>query len=561
MYLHKRIHYFLGVMLLIFLVSCSTVKPPTATFYSNPQEITNGQSTFLVWEVQNAENTLIQILENGIIIDSKKNITGSISENKSVKPNRTSNYELKILRDDIVVERKTATVIVKMPPPKDTVPPPKPIVEEKNSTESRYLKGTVNYQNVKDKSQLRVAINTIDIQGYPKQVRLYCTVQDQFGNHVANLAPPYNYQNKTFWKSIIEQRKDKSETISSFAVEEVRSEDAPAFASVLVADYSGSMVNDIDNLEKALQTSVQYIRPAKDFYSVIQFDDRIRKSINFTQNPSDISSIIPFSSLGRYTAFYSAAYSAAKSSLQTLPNAPDIQKVAILFTDGIDNSSFLESADDVINMARKENVTIFIIGYADADRRILESIAQQTGGKSYFPASSDELPNIYEDIYRFLKVHYIITYTTTKSTLRTDVTLVTLPDATKELKTMKSYFPEPQQIEEKRRYEIAIFKPNSSATEDGFDDTFMQIVKILNDKPDKMIEIYAHTDSRGSASANKALSQKRARYVANILIKKGVSPKRIRKIEGKGEENLYHKDDEKTPWKQRENRRCEISFI
>lgn len=557
MYLHKRIQSFVGAMLVIFVYSCSTVKPPKATFYSNPQEITNGQSTFLVWEVQNAENTLIQILENGIIIDSKKNITGSISENKSVKPNKTTNYELKILRDDIIVERKTATVIVKMPPPKDTLPPPKPIVEEKNSTESRYLKGTVNYQNVKDKSQLRVAINTIDIHGFPKQVRLYCTVQDQFGNHVANLAPPYNYQNKTFWKSIIEQRKDKLETISSFTVEEVRSEDAPAFASVLVADYSGSMVNDIDNLEKALQTSVQYIRPAKDFYSVIQFDHRIYQSVDFTQNPKNISSIIPFSSLGKITAFYSAA----KLSLQTLSNSPDIQKVAILFTDGIDNASLLDNADDIVNEARQENIKVFIIGYAAADKRILESIAQQTGGKSYFPASSDELPNIYEDIYRFLKVHYIITYTTTKSTLRTDVTLVTLPDATKELKTMKSYFPEPQQIEEKRRYEIAIFKPNSSATEEGFDETFMLIAKILNDKPDKMIEIYAHTDSRGSASANKALSQKRAQYVANILIKKGVSPKRIRKIEGKGEENLYHKNDEKTPWMQRENRRCEISFI
>ncbi len=552
MYQKKRFPYIIATIAILFLSSCSTIQPPVVNFSSYPEEIIVGEGSKLSWVISNAELTTVQISENGVIIDSKKNVVGSISESKVVNPKKTSNYELKVIRDDIVVERKTTTVIVKMPPPKDTIPPSKPIVEEKNTTSTQYLKGVINYDNVKNKDNITIAINTIDIKSYPQTVQLYCTVQDEFGNHVANLAPPYNYRNKSFWQSVIEQRKDKSENITSFSVKEVRTDDAPPFASILVADYSGSMENDIDNLEKALKTSVRYIRPQKDFYSLVQFDHNAFQTVPYTQNPSDITNIKPFSEFKGATAFYTAT----QLCLQTLRNAPNIQKVAILFTDGIDNASFLDNADDIVKEARRENIRVFIIGYAAADKRILQQIAEQTGGKAYFPQKSDELTDIYEEIYRFLKVHYIITYTTTKSTLRTDVTLKTVSG-----QAMKSYFPEPQRIEGNRIYQIALFKPNSSAPEDGFDETFIQIVKILNDKPDKMIEIYAHTDSRGSASGNKGLSQKRAQFIANILIKKGVNPKRIRKIEGKGEDQLLHKNDEKIPWMQRENRRCEIKFI
>lgn len=55
-----------------------------------------------------------------------------------------------------------------------------------------------------------------------------------------------------------------------------------------------------------------------------------------------------------------------------------------------------------------------------------------------------------------------------------------------------------------------------------------KLVETLNDNPNVVIELRAHTDSRGSALANVELSQKRAQSVVNYLIEKGIQPARLR---------------------------------
>lgn len=55
-----------------------------------------------------------------------------------------------------------------------------------------------------------------------------------------------------------------------------------------------------------------------------------------------------------------------------------------------------------------------------------------------------------------------------------------------------------------------------------------KLVETLNDNPNVVIELRAHTDARGSALANVELSQKRAQSVVNYLIEKGIQPARLR---------------------------------
>lgn len=55
-----------------------------------------------------------------------------------------------------------------------------------------------------------------------------------------------------------------------------------------------------------------------------------------------------------------------------------------------------------------------------------------------------------------------------------------------------------------------------------------KLVETLNDNPNVVIELRSHTDSRGSATANVELSQKRAQSVVNYLIEKGIEPARLR---------------------------------
>ncbi len=66
------------------------------------------------------------------------------------------------------------------------------------------------------------------------------------------------------------------------------------------------------------------------------------------------------------------------------------------------------------------------------------------------------------------------------------------------------------------------------------------LLELLNAKPNVSVEIRSHTDSRGSASANETLSQRRAESVVNYLINKGINRSRL-VAKGLGEGDLKNR--------------------
>lgn len=54
------------------------------------------------------------------------------------------------------------------------------------------------------------------------------------------------------------------------------------------------------------------------------------------------------------------------------------------------------------------------------------------------------------------------------------------------------------------------------------------VLKLMIDNPEIIVEIMAHTDSKGSDAYNLKLSQKRAESVVKYLVSKGIDPKRLR---------------------------------
>jgi peptidoglycan-associated lipoprotein len=63
--------------------------------------------------------------------------------------------------------------------------------------------------------------------------------------------------------------------------------------------------------------------------------------------------------------------------------------------------------------------------------------------------------------------------------------------------------------------------------------------EILKDNEHLIVEIAVHTDSRGSDAYNLQLSQQRAAYIVNYLIKQGIGASRLRAV-GYGETNLVN---------------------
>ncbi len=102
------------------------------------------------------------------------------------------------------------------------------------------------------------------------------------------------------------------------------------------------------------------------------------------------------------------------------------------------------------------------------------------------------------------------------------------------------------------------FLTDSSLLKTRSEKAIMKILQFASICPNSIIEIAGHTDSRGSESYNLALSQNRARAIADELIKKGF-PANMLKIKGYGESNPS--SDNMTAQGQASNRRIEFSYL
>jgi len=90
-----------------------------------------------------------------------------------------------------------------------------------------------------------------------------------------------------------------------------------------------------------------------------------------------------------------------------------------------------------------------------------------------------------------------------------------------------------------------------------------RLLPVLANNPGSKMEIASHTDSRGSATANQSLSERRAQSVVNYLISKGVNNSRL-VANGYGERRLKNRCADGISCTEREhaaNRRTEFRLI
>lgn len=90
------------------------------------------------------------------------------------------------------------------------------------------------------------------------------------------------------------------------------------------------------------------------------------------------------------------------------------------------------------------------------------------------------------------------------------------------------------------------------------------VLRLMQNNPELVVEIQAHTDSKGSEAYNQKLSQKRAESVVNYLISKGIEPKRL-KAQGYGESQPIapneNPDGSDNPEGRAKNRRTDFKII
>src|SRR6202048_2051214 len=180
------------------------------------------------------------------------------------------------------------------------------------------------------------------------------------------------------------------------------------------------------------------LRHNKDEAFVMTFDDEPQIVQGFTGDAGALRDQITKTRAGGGTAIYDAIYEACVKELSHPPRPPGdqpdvVRRVMILISDGEDNLSTHTRAD-AIEMAQKTSVVIYTISTSTqwislsqtdpskaANRKnhltrgeeILKDLAEETGGRVFFPYHVDDLDQSFQDIGDELRNEYSIAYNPT----------------------------------------------------------------------------------------------------------------------------------------------------
>jgi Ca-activated chloride channel homolog len=188
----------------------------------------------------------------------------------------------------------------------------------------------------------------------------------------------------------------------------------------LLLDSSASMEDKLPTLQGAAGNFIRRLKP-QDIAQVIDFDSRVDVRQVFTGNQSELLSAIDQTAAGGSTSLHNAIYIALKELRKVRAvSEEDVRRQAlIVFSDGEDTSS-LVSFEEVLDLAKRSETSIYAIALRGADTQtkgfreaeyVMKTLAQETGGRAFFPSKLDDLNGVYSQIADELASQYTIGYT------------------------------------------------------------------------------------------------------------------------------------------------------
>jgi VWFA-related protein len=235
------------------------------------------------------------------------------------------------------------------------------------------------------------------------EIPVVFTVTDKHNHYVRDL-------NKTDFKVIDDGR--PVEEIRSFS----RETDLPLRVGLLI-DSSASVRSRFKfEQESAIEFMNQTVRPRFDQAFVMGFDSSLEITQELTDNTELLSKGIRSLRPGNSTRLYDALYYACRERLLDEHDLVPVRKAIILITDGDDNSS-RTTREEAIDMALRANVIVYTIstnfpGYSESNKfdKILERIADATGGRSFEPFQVTDVANAFAQIQADLRSQYALAY-------------------------------------------------------------------------------------------------------------------------------------------------------
>ena len=190
----------------------------------------------------------------------------------------------------------------------------------------------------------------------------------------------------------------------------------------IVIDDSGSMREKREAVNAAALAFVKTSNP-QDQVFVVNFNDvyYLDTPGDFASNMEDLKSALEKIDSRGGTALYDAVY----ASLDHVKLGNRDKKTLLVITDGEDNASRY-TIDELLRYAQKSDAVIYTIGLLGSEEpgglfkihggsahraaKILEKLADVSGGEAYFPRSLDDVQSTCEQIAHDIRNQYTLAY-------------------------------------------------------------------------------------------------------------------------------------------------------
>jgi len=231
-------------------------------------------------------------------------------------------------------------------------------------------------------------------------VNVLFTVTDRKGKLVTDLA----LQNLKVYED------NKPQTITNFA----RETELPLTIAVLIDTSSSIRDRFRFEQEAAIDFVYKTLRPRKDQALLITFDSAVELVQDYTDHAATLAKAIWQVRPGGGTKMFDAIHLACQEKLMSETG----RKIMILISDGDDNLS-LGTFTGALEMAHKSDVSIYAIstnssgffGFtAPKADKVLKRLAEETGGRAFFPFKAEDLSASFQDISAELRSQYSLAY-------------------------------------------------------------------------------------------------------------------------------------------------------
>jgi Ca-activated chloride channel homolog len=239
------------------------------------------------------------------------------------------------------------------------------------------------------------------IKARTDEVNVVFTVMDKKGRHITDL--------KQGDFRVVDDNKPP-EQIRSFQAET----NLPLQVGLLI-DASNSVRDRFKfEQESAIEFLNQTIHPGKDKAFVIGFDVTPEVTQDFTDNTGALAHGVHDLRPGGGTALYDALYYACRDKLLKTAKGLTVRRAIILLSDGDDNQSHV-TREEAIEMAQRAEAIVYTIstnvsGTKGQGDKVLERIADATGGHAFFPFQIRDVADAFAAIQDELRSQYAISY-------------------------------------------------------------------------------------------------------------------------------------------------------